>query len=203
MSGTSSEPLEACDFPTWSQPMPLSLIGADTPPENRPVAPAPRTLDTARAGDHLDRLYRAACALTGSTHEAEDVVQETYARVLARPRTVDADKELSYLLTAVRRTFIDIRRRHRHQVVSFDELPVEPAARTSRGQPEGALAAREIYAAIARLPGPYRDVIAAVDVAGLSYREAAVALGVPVGTVMSRLFRARERLGADVGACAA
>jgi RNA polymerase sigma-70 factor, ECF subfamily len=188
--------------------MSLTLIENDTPPEIRlggrsDAGPAPRHLDAARAADHLDRLYRAARALTGSAHEAEDVVQETYLRVLSRPRLVDADRELGYLMTALRYTFIDGRRRRRAELVSLDDLPVEPAARTSRGQPEAEFAARELYDAIAMLPDRDREVIAAVDVAGLSYREAAFALGVPEGTVMSRLFRARAKLGAQFGACAA
>jgi RNA polymerase sigma-70 factor (ECF subfamily) len=190
--------------------MPLTLIDNDAPPELRPArrgsdaGPAPRHLDAARAGDHLDRLYRAARALTGSAHEAEDVVQETYVRVLSRPRLVDADKELGYLMTALRYTFIDGRRRRRRaEFVSLDDLSVEPAARSSWAQPEAEFAAREVYDAIARLPDPDREVIAAVDVAGLSYREAAVALDVPVGTVMSRLFRARAKFGAQFAECAA
>src|SRR4051794_35864215 len=169
------------------KPTPLPRIPPST------VAPGPRHLDAARAGDHLDRLYRAARGLTGSPHEAEDLVQETYARVLSRPRLVDREKELGYLLTALRHTLIDSRRRRRLQAASLDELPFEPAARTQRGQPETHLEAREIYAAIADLPQSYREVIAAVDLAGLGYSEAALLLGVPVGTVMSRLSRARTR----------
>src|SRR5215217_7708734 len=171
--------------------MPLTLIEPDTPPKPH--------LDAARAGDHLDRLYRAARALTGSAHEAEDLVQETYARVLSRPRRVDADKELGYLMIALRHTLIDDRRRRRLRAVALDELPIEPVARTLRGQPEAEFAAREVYDVIGRLPQPDREVLAAVDLAGLSYREAADLLGVPVGTVMSRLSRARAKVGAQCG----
>ena len=175
--------------------MPLTLIEPDTPPKPH--------LDAARAGDHLDRLYRAARALTGSPHEAEDLVQETYARVLSRPRRVDPDKELGYLMIALRHTLIDDRRRRRLRSVSLDELPMEPVARTLRGQPEAEYAAREVYDAIGRLPQADREIVAAVDLAGLSYREAADLLGVPVGTVMSRLSRARAKVGAQFGQCAA
>jgi RNA polymerase sigma-70 factor (ECF subfamily) len=175
--------------------MPLTLIEPDTPPKPH--------LDAARAGDHLDRLYRAARALTGSVHEAEDLVQETYARVLSRPRRVDPEKELGYLMIALRHTLIDDRRRRRLRAVSLDELPIEPVARTLRGQPEAEFAAREVYDAIGRLPQADREVLAAVDLAGLSYREAADLLGVPVGTVMSRLSRARAKVGAQFGQCAA
>jgi len=70
-----------------------------------PVAPAPaedrtfdRLLDSNRLDDHLDRLFRAAWALSGSREDAEDLVQETYARVLARPRLLRNEDDLAYLL---------------------------------------------------------------------------------------------------------
>ena len=69
-----------------------------------------RTLDPARLGDHLDRLYRAAWALCGSREDAEDLVQETYARVLARPRLLRNDDDLGYLLRALRNTFLTQKR---------------------------------------------------------------------------------------------
>jgi len=64
----------------------------------------------ARLADHLDRLYRAAYALSGSRHDAEDLVQETCARVLARPRHVRSEDEQGYLLRALRNTWIDFER---------------------------------------------------------------------------------------------
>jgi RNA polymerase sigma-70 factor, ECF subfamily len=69
-----------------------------------------RTLDPARLGDHIDRLYRAAWALSGSREDAEDLVQETYARVLARPRVLRNEDDLGYLLRALRNTFLNQRR---------------------------------------------------------------------------------------------
>jgi RNA polymerase sigma-70 factor (ECF subfamily) len=165
--------------------------------------PGPRQLDAARAGDHLDHLYRAARALTRSAQDADDLVQETYARVLSRPRTVRAENDLGYFVTALRHTFIDDRRRRRPDRLSFDELPFEPAASGSRGQPEAEVAAREVYRAIAELPRVYREALAAIDLAGLSYKEAAEALGVPLGTVMSRIYRARGQLAEQFARCEA
>src|SRR4051794_3758384 len=70
------------------------------------VPPAAPALDPATLGDHIDRLYRAAWALTGTREDAEDLVQETYAKVLARPRRIEGGGELPYLLVALRHTFL-------------------------------------------------------------------------------------------------
>src|SRR5881227_2310262 len=92
-----------------------------------------RALDPERLGDHLDRLYRAAWALCGSREDAEDLVQETYARVLARPRFLRGDDDLGYLLRVLRNTFVSQRRSARARPVyeSGDELDriVDPGAR--------------------------------------------------------------------------
>lgn len=152
-----------------------------------------------RAGDHLDRLYRAAWALCGDREDAEDLVQETYARVLARPRWLRKDDDLGYLLQALRNTFLsEVRSRGRQltgQAVSPDADPID-----LRGymRPERAAEARAIYAAIARLSDEFRLALVAVDVLGLSYQEAATTLRLPAGTVRSRVFRARERVAEDL-----
>ena len=154
-----------------------------------------RRLDPTRLGDHLDRLYRAAWALSGSREEAEDLVQETYARVLARPRFVRNDDDLGYLLRALRNTFLTQKRTEQRRLRP-DPLPDEldlvadPTAR----DPQAALEVGEVYAAVAALPADFRDVLVAVDVAGLSYRETARALSIREGTVMSRLYRARQNV---------
>jgi RNA polymerase sigma-70 factor, ECF subfamily len=159
-----------------------------------------RPLDPARLGDHLDRLYRAAWALAGSREDAEDLVQETYSRVLARPRLLRNEDDLGYLLRTLRNTFLN-RRRDESRRLRPGPLPdqldliADPAAR----RPEQALEAAELYAAIAALPDDFRDVLVAVDVAGLSYREAAAALRIREGTVMSRLYRARQQVMRRIG----
>lgn len=154
-----------------------------------------RPLDTARLGDHLDRLYRAAWALSGSREEAEDLVQETFARVLKRPRLIRYGDDLGYLLRALRNTFLTQKRaesRRLRPVALPDDLDFVADPRAS--QPHDALGAAEIYAAIAALPQTFRDVLVAVDVTGLSYKETARALGLREGTVMSRLYRARQQV---------
>jgi RNA polymerase sigma-70 factor (ECF subfamily) len=154
-----------------------------------------RTLDPARLGDQLDRLYRAAWALCGSREEAEDLVQETYSRVLARPRLLRNEDDLGYLLRALRNTFLTQKRAESRRLRPGPlpeqlDLIADPHAR----EPEAALEAAELYAAVAALPDDFRDVLVAVDITGLSYKEAARALRIREGTVMSRLYRARQQV---------
>lgn len=154
-----------------------------------------RSLDPARLGDHIDRLYRAAWALCGSREDAEDLVQETYARVLSRPRFLRNEDDLGYLLRALRNTFLN-QRRSESRRLRADALPdqLELVADPRAPEPEAALEAAELYAAVAALPADFRDVLVAVDVTGLSYKEAARALRIREGTVMSRLYRARQQV---------
>ena len=159
-----------------------------------------RKLDPTRLGDHLDRLYRAAWALTGSREDAEDLVQDTYARVLARPRFLRGEDDLGYLLRVLRNTFLN-RLRTQSRRPRTAPLPEsrEFVDERASSQPERAAEAHEVYEAIAELPDDYRDVLVAVDVAGLSYEEAAQALGVPAGTIMSRLYRGRQQVAKALG----
>jgi RNA polymerase sigma-70 factor, ECF subfamily len=156
--------------------------------------PGLRRLDPDRVAEHLPRLYRAARAWTRSREEAEDLVQETFARVLARPRFLRGEDELGYLLRALRNTLISQRRAQSRRPVTT-ELVEEAVTGTRAGDdPAEAAEIHEVYAAIAQLPDLFRDALVAVDVAGLYYPEAARALGVPEGTLTSRLFRARDRV---------
>ena len=152
-------------------------------------------------GDHLDRLYRAAWALTGSREDAEDLVQETYARVLAKTRVIGSEEDtLPYLLRVLRNTFVSsLRTRDRRPRTAPLEDTEAILAAPAAHSPTAALAAREVFDAIAALPGEQREVVAAVDVAGLSYAETAELLEVPTGTVMSRLYRGRSRVAQAVG----
>jgi len=154
-----------------------------------------RRLDPERLGDHLDRLYRAAWALCGSREDAEDLVQSTYARVLSRPRWLRNEDDLGYLLRALRNTFLTHKRTQGRRLrpgplPEESDLIADPRAR----DPHAALEAAELYAAVAGLPDDFRDVVVAVDITGLSYKEAARALRIREGTVMSRLYRARQQV---------
>jgi RNA polymerase sigma-70 factor, ECF subfamily len=157
-----------------------------------------RMLDPSTLGDHIDRLYRAACALTGNRVAADDLVQETYARVLAKPRRITAGDDVGYLVRTMRNVFLDQRRQQTRRATdsvdpeTFDR--VEAGGAAGAPNPQVAAEQREMMGFIAGLPEDFRDVLVAVDVAGLSYKEASDVLGVPEGTIMSRLYRARKRV---------
>jgi len=148
---------------------------------------------------HVDRLYRAAWALCGSPHDAEDLVQETFARVLSRPRILRGDDELAYLMRVLRNTFLSSRRTaSRRPLIAARVEELELADRSAADQPEHAIEAQILYGAIAELPEDFRLALIAVDIVGLSYGEAGRVLGVPEATITSRLHRARRRVVAAV-----
>jgi RNA polymerase sigma-70 factor, ECF subfamily len=159
-----------------------------------------RPLDPARLGDHIDRLYRAAVGLCGSHADAEDLVQETYVQVLRKPRLLRSDDDLGYLMRVLRNTFYS---RYRSEARRPRDSPLEEHEELVEGrplaQPAAAAEASEVIAAVAALPEPYRETVAAVDLAGLSYKEAARALRTREGTVMSRLSRGREQIADALG----
>jgi RNA polymerase sigma-70 factor (ECF subfamily) len=160
-------------------------------------ATAPHVLDANRLGDHLDRLYRAALGLTGSPADAEDLVQDVCVRVLAKPRLVTNGDDLGYLLRVLRNTFVsNYRAASRRPATATAPEDLERFESPNGSDPERAFEARELYARIAELPEHQRDALVAVDLLGLSYKEAAATLDVPTGTIMSRLFRARKALAA-------
>ena len=160
--------------------------------------PQPHRLDPSRVAELLPPLYRAARAWTRSREEAEDLVQEVCAHVLARTRLVEGD-DLGYLMRAMRNTLVSQRRAAARRPQTVELLEELDASAPARDDPETAAENAEVLAAIAGLPEDFRDALVAVDVAGLSYQEAAVLLEVPEGTVTSRLFRARDRLARRLG----
>ena len=169
-------------------------------PRTAGVAAKARRLDPNHLGDHLDRLYRAAWALCGSREDAEDLVQETYARVLQKPRILRSEEDLGYLLRVLRNTHFS-RLRAAARRPRTDPLPdeLDRLADRNAATPDKALHSSELYAQIAALPDPFREALVAIDVVGLSYREAARALRVREATVTTRLYRARQRLAHTLG----
>jgi RNA polymerase sigma-70 factor, ECF subfamily len=181
-------------------------------PDGRPIPSAPLLpaplplpryemwLDADSAIRHIDRMHAAALALCGNRPDADDLVQETMLTVLRRPRRLRGNSELAYLTTMLRNRFIDDRRTaaRRHQTVGLAEV-AESADPRAGLRPDRLVADREVLDAVHALESPFREAVVAVDMLGLSYKEAAAALGVPVGTIMSRLARGRDRV---VGALA-
>jgi RNA polymerase sigma-70 factor, ECF subfamily len=155
-----------------------------------------RTLDPDTLGDHFDRLFRAAWALSGSREDAEDLVQDTYERVLKRPRIVRHDDDLGYLYRTLRNTFFNARRTasRRPRVTAELEGFDAPSTR-SDSDPALAVETNLVFEAIAALPEAMREVLVAVDVIGLSYAEAGKALNVHENTIPTRLARARLKVG--------
>jgi RNA polymerase sigma-70 factor, ECF subfamily len=171
----------------------LALATAGTGVSTRPAGP--RLLQAERLGDHLDRLYRAALGMTGSPADADDLVQDVCVRVLAKPRLVSGDDDLGYLLRVLRNTFISNRRSAaRRPATATAPEDLERYEASGIADPESAYEARALYDRIATLPDHQRDALVAVDLLGMSYKEAADGIGVPTGTIMSRLYRARQAL---------
>jgi RNA polymerase sigma-70 factor (ECF subfamily) len=153
-----------------------------------------RQLDPAALGDHIDRLYRVAWALCGSREDAEDLVQETFASVLRKPRILRADNDLGYLLRVLRNTFFIQRRtaaRRPQATTTLDDLQLEDAA---AAHPQAQVETHELFAMVAELPADFRDALVAVDLLGLSYAQAARALRTREATITTRLHRARQRV---------
>ncbi len=152
---------------------------------------------------HLDALRRAARGMTRSHHDAEDLVQDMLVKVIARPRQIGPAGAGAYLHQALRNTHISrLRTKERRPQLA----PLEPEdtrlVAPAHDQPVNILHTREVLAQIHDLPTAQREVIAAVDVAGLAYNEAADVLQIPIGTVMSRLHRGRARLQSNYAAAA-
>ncbi|MGF6410629.1 RNA polymerase sigma factor [Paraburkholderia sp. MM5482-R1] len=151
----------------------------------------------------LPRLWAFSLRLCGNQHDAEDLVQRACVRGLERAHQLQpGTSPLSWMFSIVHSTWInELRARNVRNRSSMEwdddflQTVADPDART----PEENLLNGEIIAAVNRLPEAQRIVMLLVAVEGLSYAEAAEALGVPIGTIMSRLSRARQTIGAQFG----
>lgn len=150
---------------------------------------------------HLDAAYTLARYLTRDEHDAEDVVQDAYLRALKYFdgfRGGEAGSARAWLLAIVRNAAYTWRRRRRGdaRATAFDEELHSDAVADEH--PEAAMlkeaAGESLRRAVDRLPPEFREVIVLRELNGLSYKEISDVAGVPVGTVMSRLSRARQRL---------
>jgi RNA polymerase sigma factor (sigma-70 family) len=158
---------------------------------------------------HLDDAYALARSFTRNRADAEDVVQEACLRAFRGIGGFAGGNARAWVLSIVRNTALTWLGKNRpaalvvvddlEEVESAQAMPGDPNAKT----PETALIAKtdraRLEAAIAALPAPFRETLVLRDVQGLDYREIAEVTDVPIGTVMSRLARARRRLIANIG----
>lgn len=149
----------------------------------------------------LPRLRRFARALAGQTADADDIVQTAVERALMRIDQFQAGTRLdAWLFSIVRNAWIDETRSRtrRNKIFAPAELG-EQIGDQAAAQVEANLEANDVWAAMRRLPVEQREAVALVCVEGLAYREAAHTLGVPIGTLTSRLARGREALQLMLG----
>jgi RNA polymerase sigma-70 factor, ECF subfamily len=158
---------------------------------------------------HIDDAYRLARWLTGNSTDAEDVVQDASLRAFRAIRGYAGGSARAWLLSIVRNTAYSWLRKNRPTaVVTVDDLeaveltqanPADPDLETPETTLLAQIDADQLRAAIAALPAPFRETLVLRDIEGLDYREIAQTTEVPIGTVMSRLARARRRLTATLG----
>jgi RNA polymerase sigma-70 factor (ECF subfamily) len=151
---------------------------------------------------HLDAVYRVARRLAGNEATADDLTQETMLKAYrAWHQYRKGTNAKAWLLTILRHTFINQYRRAKSRPETVDVTEIEPYTvfhDVQDSDPAGTFFAQivddEVLRAIDGLPEEFRETLVLSDVEGLSYAEIAEVTGVPVGTVKSRLFRARQQL---------
>ena len=121
-------------------------------------------------------------------------MQETCARVLAKPRLLHRQDDFGYLLRSLRNTYASHLRSQRRRPACVPLTERAERLEDLRRDQDRCVTLMDLRESLSALPTAFRAALVAVDVAGLSYREAARALGVPEGTLMSRLARARRRV---------
>lgn len=167
--------------------------------------PVPNSLPNPELVAALPRLRRYARVLTGDAHRAEDLVQDTLARAWDKRRLWRAGSDLrAWLFTIMHNLHVNqlsLRRRERgHVSLDADDGPAAGLEVPVRATQLDRIEVNQVFAHIGRLPVEQREVLILAAVEELHYKEIARLLGVPIGTVMSRLGRAREKLKRMVGA---
>jgi RNA polymerase sigma-70 factor (ECF subfamily) len=149
----------------------------------------------------VDLLLRVALSMTRHVPDAEDLVQDTLLRAYQAIDSFDGAYPRAWLLTIMRNAQINRTRRRRPELFDDPDVAFDRQTTTERAasqSPESVVVGETfetvIANALAALPPRFRDAVTLVDIDGLAYAEAAEALGVPIGTVMSRLHRARARM---------
>lgn len=147
----------------------------------------------------FDRLYNFAHWLSRNRDEAEDLVQETYAKALKGFASFEPGTNFrAWMFRILRNTFLNSRTGMKAATVPIDSPDEDPALPVETETPETILidraSERILQEAIEELPLPYREALLLCEVEEMSYQEIAAALAIPIGTVMSRLSRARRAL---------
>ncbi|MDR3398084.1 MAG: RNA polymerase sigma factor [Pandoraea sp.] len=147
----------------------------------------------------LPRLWAFALRITGDRHDAEDLVQRACVHALERVHQWQlGTSALSWMYSIVHTTWINeirARRVRSRGSLAWDDADVEAIPDLQASTPEDLASYHQVFGAVDRLPEAQRFVVLLVAVEGLSYQEAALVLDVPIGTVMSRLSRARRTIG--------
>jgi RNA polymerase sigma-70 factor (ECF subfamily) len=144
----------------------------------------------------LPRLRRFAYGLTGSMGEGDDLLQATCERALSKAHQFDPRTRLeAWVYTIMKSVWIDGLRKHREVAMDQERLVNHPGG-DAAVETESRIRLAQVRKLIAKLPEDQRVVLLLVSVEGMKYREVAAVLGCPIGTVMSRLSRARLALGA-------
>jgi RNA polymerase sigma factor (sigma-70 family) len=147
---------------------------------------------------HMEAAYNLARWLTGNDHDAEDVVQESYLRALKFFAGFRGENGRPWLLTIVRNTCYTWLRRNRMGEITTELEEEAQLVDTTSVNPEAMLLAaartESVQRALEELPVEFREIVILRELEGLSYKEIAEIAAIPVGTVMSRLARARARL---------
>ncbi len=158
---------------------------------------------------HLQDAYAMACWLAGSASDAEDIVQEACLRAYRGIGNFRGDNPRAWMMTIVRNTAFTWLKKHRNPALVSIENSEQVGAEENHGiadpaTPETALIeradARRLETAIASLPPLFRETLVLREVQGFDYRAIGEITGVPIGTVMSRLARARRQLMLAIGA---
>jgi RNA polymerase sigma-70 factor, ECF subfamily len=156
-------------------------------------------MDSAEIATHIPRLRRYARALVADGHRADDLVQDTLERALAKFHLWRRGSDMrAWMFAIMHNVFINQLKARRE--LELDEVAEARLESAPSGDP---LEMRDLEAALQRLPAEQREVLLLVGLEQLSYAEVSAALNVPIGTVMSRLSRGRERLRAVMAGGAA
>lgn len=148
----------------------------------------------ARIEPYLNRLYGYAYGLTGNPDEAKDLVQECALKALsAKVEPPDANAYRAWLFRILKNAFIDALRKRAHEPCHLDEEIIDQQVEYFDIE-ERLIDAVTVRLALANLASKHYRMISFIDIAGLSYSETAEELGLPIGTVMSRISRARQAL---------